>query len=279
MLSARLSSNACSIGKRRDLLTRIHPTFPVSPSQARGRRTRLPRTLLALAAAACLVSGLGARMLAAPRQAEPAPPAASAEQASAGQPAAHAAEQPTPAAHAGGQPAADAHGEPAEGHGEGESAESPWAWVARLFNFAILAGGLFYLLRSPLAGFLEQRGVTVRSELTTAAELKKEAGAQVEQIEAKMAALPRDIEGLKRRGAEEIAAEEARIRALAETERRRLLDRAAREIDTRVRVAERDLKKRVGELAVGLATERVKRTITARDQARLVDRYVSQVRH
>jgi F-type H+-transporting ATPase subunit b len=174
---------------------------------------------------------------------------------------------------------ATGHGKEAGEHGEGEAAESPWALVARIVNFAILAGGLVYLLRSPLVGYLEQRGVTVRSELTKAAELKKEAGAQIAEIEAKMQALPTEIDALKRRGAEEIAAEEARIRALAETERARLVEQAKREIDTQLRLAERDLKTRAGELAVEVATARVKQTITDRDQTRLVERYVSQVRN
>jgi len=233
------------------------------------------RTAVALAVLVCLASG--ATLLAAPRQAEPAKPAAAAEPApAAGQPATHAAEQP--AAVEGHGAEAAAHGE-AAAEGEGGHAESPWALIARLFNFAILAGGLVYLLRSPLMGYLEQRGVSVRSELKKAAALKTEAGAQIEQIDAKMKALPAEIEALKSRGADEIKTEEARIHALAETERRRLLDQAKREIETQLRIAERDLKTRAGELAVAVATERVKRTITAGDQAHLVDRYVSQVRH
>jgi F-type H+-transporting ATPase subunit b len=188
-------------------------------------------------------------------QGEHAPPAAATEQA--------------------GKEAVSAHGE-TEGEG---GHESPWALPARIFNFALLAGGLFYLLRSPLAGYLTQRGIQVRSELTSAANLRKEAAAQLAAVEAKMQALPGEIEALKRRGAEEIAAEEARIAGLAETERRRLLEQAKREIDMQLRIAEHDLKKRAGELAVDVATARVKRTITAADHARLVDRYVEQVRH
>ena len=261
MLSARRSSNACSIGKRRDPLTRSHTALQMSLQRV-VRTVGAPalRTVVALAVLVCLA--LGATLLAAPRQAEPAKPAAAAE----------------PAAGEGHGAEAAAHGEAAAA-GEGGHAESPWALIARLFNFAILAGGLFYLLRSPLMGFLEQRGVSVRSELRKAAALKTEAGAQIEQIDAKMKALPAEIEALKNRGADEIKTEEARIHALAETERRRLLDQARREIETQLRIAERDLKKRAGELAVAVATERVKRTITAGDQARLVDRYVSQVRH
>jgi F-type H+-transporting ATPase subunit b len=173
------------------------------------------------------------------------------------------------------------HGrEAAGGHGGAESeAESPWAAIARLFNFAVLAGALVYLLRSPLMGYLERRGVQVRSELTKAAALRQEAGAQLAQIDAKMQALPSEIEALKRHGAEEIAAEESRIRSVADAERRRLLDQATREIDTELRLAERALRTRAGELAVDVATERITRTITDRDHLRLVDRYVEQVRH
>jgi F-type H+-transporting ATPase subunit b len=185
-------------------------------------------------------------------------------------------EHAPPAAAAGqtGKEAAAAH----EAEGEGGH-ESPWALPARIFNFAVLAGGLFYLLRSPLAGYLTQRGIQVRSELTSAANLRKEASAQLAAVEARMQALPGEIEGLKRRGAEEIAAEEGRIAGLAEAERRRLLEQATREIGMQLRVAERDLKQRAGELAVEVATARVKRTITGADHERLVNQYVEQVRH
>jgi F-type H+-transporting ATPase subunit b len=273
MLSARRSSNACSIGRRPRTLTGTEP----HPSTRLLRASRagygwLSRGCVVLGAVVWLLCASGATGWSAPLQAAPEQaPAAAAPSA-----------QPTAAEHA--APAADAaHGQASEaphGEGEGESehGESPWAVVARLVNFAILAGLLVYLLRSPLMGYLEQRGVHVRSELVRATELKKDASAQIAQIDAKMRALPDEIAALTRRGAEEIAAEESRIQAMAEHERRRLLDQAKREIDTQLRVAERELKKRAGELAVTVATERVTRTITDADQARLVERYVQQVR-
>ena len=213
------------------------------------RRRRDLRILIALVAVVWTVAVVSA----AQPQGEHAPPAA-------------AAEQP-------GKEAANTHAAPEGGH------ESPWALPARIFNFALLAGGLYYLLRSPLMGYLTQRGIQVRGELTSAANLRKEAAAQVAAVEAKMQALPDEIEALKRRGAEEIVAEEARISGLAEVERQRLLEQAKREIEMQLRVAERDLKQRAGELAVAVATARVKRTITAADHKRLVDQYVAQVRH
>lgn len=44
-----------------------------------------------------------------------------------------------------------------------------------------------------------------------------------------------------------------------------------------MRNAERMLLKRAGELAVNVATDRVRRTITAADHERLMDRYLEQV--
>jgi F-type H+-transporting ATPase subunit b len=230
-------------------------SMPMSPARA---TRRFVSALCAIATVVWLVAAVSAAGQAAGPPAQPAVAAESLPPAGTQPPAEH-------------PPAAAAEGE--GGH------ESPWALPARLFNFALLAGSLFYLLRSPLMRYLAQRGIQVRSDLTNAASLRKEASAELAAVEAKVRALPGEIEALKRRGAEEIAAEEARVAASAEAERRRLLDQAKREIEMQLRVAERDLKTRAAELAVEVATSRVKRTITATDHERLVNQYVSQVRH
>jgi F-type H+-transporting ATPase subunit b len=92
-----------------------------------------------------------------------------------------------------------------------------------------------------------------------------------------MAALPGELDGLRKTGAVEVAAEEARIRAIAETERGRLLEQARREIGARLKLAERELVAHTADLAVAVAAARVKRTITAEDQARLVDQYLGRL--
>jgi len=255
-------------------LTRIPDTRTLMSHTltAGAERRRVLQARVAVVAVVWMLSGLSAVSLAAHPQVEPAPPAAAA-------PAAQPQEAHPPAAAPAGQPGQEAGGEHGGAEGEAAHAESPWALIARLFNFALLAGALVYLLRSPLMTFLAERGVQVRNELTKAAALRKEAGGQLAQVDAKMKALPNEIEALKRRGAEDIGAEGERMRGQIEAERRRMLDHAKRDIENELHLAERELKKRAGELAVDVATERVKRTITDRDQARLVDRYVEQVRH
>jgi F-type H+-transporting ATPase subunit b len=150
--------------------------------------------------------------------------------------------------------------------------------LARIVNFGILAGTLFYLLRSPLRGYLAERGTQIRGDLVNAADMKRAAAAQIEEIDRKMKALPGELETLRVQGTQEIAAEEARILAAAAAERDRLLAQARREIDLLVKIAERDLVAHAADLAVGVASERIQSTITADDQKRLVERYVDQLK-
>jgi len=165
----------------------------------------------------------------------------------------------------------------AEKHGEEPHEDSLLNVVARLVNFGVLAGSLVYLLRSPLAGYLSSRGAQIRGDLVSAAEMRQAAAAQIEEIDRKMKALPGELEMLRKQGLEEIAAEEGRIQTAAAAERERLLEQARREIDLQVKVAERELVSQAADLAVGVATERIKKNITDEDQQRLVDRYVQQL--
>jgi F-type H+-transporting ATPase subunit b len=149
--------------------------------------------------------------------------------------------------------------------------------VARLVNFAVLAGTLVYFLRSPIRTYLGDRGRQIRADLVKAAEMRASAAAQAAAIEQKMAALPGELDALRRQGAEEVAAEEARIRQAADAERERLLEQARREIDAQLKLAERQLVAHTADLAVAIAAARVKSTITADDQARLVDQYLGRL--
>ncbi len=150
--------------------------------------------------------------------------------------------------------------------------------VARLFNFALLAGALAYFLKTPVATYLAARSTQIREDLVTAADMRSAATAELAAIEAKLAALPAELAALKARGAEDVAAERARIAAAAAAERERLVEQTRREIDLRLRVARRDLTEHAATLAVRIAEARIRRAMTPDDQLRLVDRYTAQLR-
>lgn len=107
--------------------------------------------------------------------------------------------------------------------------------------------------------------------------MRQTAAERLKEIDRRMQTLPGELEQVKARGAEEIAAEEARIDRAAAAERDRLLEQARREINLQLRAAQRDLRMRAAELSVDLATQRIKQTISDADQLRLVDRYLEQL--
>jgi F-type H+-transporting ATPase subunit b len=159
----------------------------------------------------------------------------------------------------------------------GGEPESLGATIAKLANFAILVGGLVYFLKGPIMGFLAARGVQIRQDLVSASEMRTTAAAQLRAIEQKMQQLPGELEALKRQGAEDVVAEQARITHAAAVERDRLLEQTRREIDMRLRIARRELTEHAAGLAVSIAEQRIRQTITADDQLRLVDRYTAQL--
>jgi F0F1-type ATP synthase membrane subunit b/b' len=244
------------------------------------------------------------------RQAAPAPPAATEPAGQPEQPTPVPVEQPhgTPAAepaaggHAAPQPApstgdpgaASAHGPPAQGdhtapagaghgassdHGGGEAHGGGITDVIyRLINFAILAGGLYYFLHKPVGDYFANRGRQIRGGLMAARETSDRATAQLAELDRRLQALPGEIEAVRAKGVQEIKAEEARIQAHAEAERKRLIDDVQRDIDVRVRVARKRLAEDAADLAVQAAGERIRSTITDADQARLLDRYATQVK-
>src|SRR5262245_38957128 len=171
-----------------------------------------------------------------------------------------------------------AHGEAsAAAHEEAAHEESIWPFLGKIFNFAVLAGVLVYYLRTPTANYLASRKTQVRADLETAEQMRTSAAAQIAELDAKLKALPAEIESLKARGRAEIQGEEQRIRELAAAEKARLLEQAQREIDQQVRVAHRELVEHAATLAVSAAETRIKQQITDADQTRLVDRYLTQV--
>ena len=168
-------------------------------------------------------------------------------------------------------------------HQAAEQAEAPHGQtilqtVAKIVNFAILGGVLFYFLRTPIRTYLASRATTIRQDLVTAAEMRSAATAQLAEIEKKMRALPAELDALKARGAEDLKAEQARMAEAAAAERERLIAQTRREIQARLRMARRQLTDHAATLAVQIAEERIKRTITPEDQLRLVDRYAAQLR-
>lgn len=177
---------------------------------------------------------------------------------------------------------ADEHAAPTHAVPEGEHAAEEHGGLSGLLwpvaNFLVLCGGLYYFLRAPFTAYLSGRSSQIRKDLLDAAELNRTATEQVAAVERQMKALPLEIEALKIRGAQEIAAEEERIASAAAADRARLLTQTRREIEVRLQSAQRELSNHAANLALDVATQRLTREMTPADHARLAERYVQQVK-
>ena len=149
--------------------------------------------------------------------------------------------------------------------------------IAKLVNFAILAGALVYFLKTPVGTYLRTRSETVRRELVQAATLRSEAERQLSDVRSQLAALPAELENLRRHGQEELVNERARMKEATEKAREHLLERTRRDIDFQFRQARRKLVQHTADTAMALARRRVRQAITPEDQARLIDKYAAEV--
>jgi F0F1-type ATP synthase membrane subunit b/b' len=108
--------------------------------------------------------------------------------------------------------------------------------------------------------------------------VKKDAEAQAANIEKRLMNLQIEIENLRQTARTEAAAEAERIRQ--ETERRltRIQEQSVQEIVLMTRAARLDLRKYSTDLAVGLASQRMRARMTPEIEQNLVDGFLDDLR-
>jgi F-type H+-transporting ATPase subunit b len=173
----------------------------------------------------------------------------------------------------GAQVEAGAHG----GHGEGGTK----GWVAtdtqRVLNFAVLAGGLFFLLRKPVAKALRSRIEGIEKQLKDLEARKQAAEKELAVYNDKIALLDKEAEKIVAEYVRQ--GEEARGRIIAEAEAaaQKLEEQAKRHIDHELRTVRDRLQTEIIEKALAKAEARLQERITVEDQDRLIDEYLAKV--
>jgi len=157
----------------------------------------------------------------------------------------------------------------------------PKGWVAtdtyRVMNFSVLAIGLFFILRKPVAQFFSSRIKGIEDQFSELEKKKKDAEQTLAEYTEKLAQL--DKEGKKivddyiRQGNEA----KERILKEAESAADKLKEQALRNIDYEINQAKLRLQAEVLEKAIVKAEEIIKDKLTIEDHDRLVDEYLEKV--
>jgi F-type H+-transporting ATPase subunit b len=148
-------------------------------------------------------------------------------------------------------------------------------WLSVFVNFAVIAGLIIWASRKFLPGIFRDRTAAIQKAMQEAQKASEEARRKLAEIESRLQKLDVEI-GMMRNAAEkEGTAEEARIKAAAEEDARKIIAAAEQEIDASIKAARRQLTAHAADLAVGLAQKQI-HVDAATDQA-LVRNFAGQL--
>jgi len=164
-------------------------------------------------------------------------------------------------------------GEAHETH-ESDGSLTIWKWV----NFAILAGGLGYMIGKNAGPYFTGRSAAIRKDIEESMRQQKEAEARVAEVERRLATLESEIAAIRDESEQEINTGAERLASQSAEEIAKIRTHASQEIASAGKQARFELKRYSAELAMGLAEQRVRTRMTDATQDALVDGFVSDLK-
>jgi F-type H+-transporting ATPase subunit b len=187
--------------------------------------------------------------------------------------------------------AAGDHGD-GEDHGEGEhhvAVPTPTEYVYKWINFVLLGALLYWLLVVPpafvvenfefegLKVILSERSKAIVAARDLAKEQEVQAAREMEESAARLAKVEEEASALVAQARDDAQRDKTRIIEEADTQAEAIRAGASRDMRSEVARAERDLQSHVAHLAVGIATDLVKKNFSGADQDRLVREYLDRL--
>jgi F-type H+-transporting ATPase subunit b len=154
-----------------------------------------------------------------------------------------------------------------------ERANEIFKWI----NFAIVAAVLVWLFAKKLPPWFRGNADKISSAITKATAAREEAERQVREAEAKLANLKQEIAALEATAKLEAEQEGERLRALAQSDAKKVGVAAQAEIEAAERAARLELKALAASLAVDGAETLLAKQLTPSAQETLVDSFVKSL--
>jgi F-type H+-transporting ATPase subunit b len=130
-------------------------------------------------------------------------------------------------------------------------------WLAVIINFAIIALAVVYFSRLHLPAMFRNRTDSIRKAMDEAKLASDEAKKRLAGIEARLSRLDSEITAMRVQAEKDGAEEEARIRAAAEDDKKKIVESAGQELEVAAKSARRDLAAYAADLAVNMARQRI----------------------
>jgi F-type H+-transporting ATPase subunit b len=148
-------------------------------------------------------------------------------------------------------------------------------WLSIVLNFVVIAAVILWAARKYLPGMFRDRSTAIQKAMQEAQKASEEARQKLAEIEGRLMKLEVEIGRMREAAEKEGTAEEARIKAAAEEDARKIVISAEQEIAAAAKAARRQLTNFAADLAVGLARKQI-HVDAATDQA-LVRNFAGQL--
>lgn len=152
-----------------------------------------------------------------------------------------------------------------------------WEMGIKILDVAIIAFFGFKFLSKPITQAMADRSAVVRRALEEATAGRREAEARLAEFQAKAAGLDLEIEALRVQAAADMERERAMLISEGKAAAEHVAQHARETIRQEVAKARAELHRDAAGLAVRLAEEHVRATLTAADQNRLAGDYLKEM--
>lgn len=161
-----------------------------------------------------------------------------------------------------------------EGGGE---ADTTTGWTFRWVNSAIVFGAIAYFAIKKGGPAFRANADDIARKIEEGTRAREAAEKQKQEVEAKLANLPKEIERLKAEAKRDSGAEAQRLRALAREEAQKIERAALAEIAAAERAAMLELKARTARLAVERAAVLLRTQLTPTAEQKLFQAFVADL--
>jgi len=144
-------------------------------------------------------------------------------------------------------------------------------------NFLLIVGGIWYLGKKIAVPLFAEKTRAIQENMYASARAMADASKRLAGIEQKLRYLDEEIRDLRLTSQRDAAAEQARMEELAQAEAGKIAQAAEQEIEAAAKTARRELQRYSAELAIGLAEKRIRETISADAEKRILRSFVSDL--
>jgi F-type H+-transporting ATPase subunit b len=161
-----------------------------------------------------------------------------------------------------------------EGGEAGGDSTQMWKWA----NFVVLAGALGYMIGKNAPSFFAARSEQIGKEMAEAGKERQAPEERAAEVDRRLANLEAEIASLRVHAQEEAEAETQRLARHTAAEIAKIQAHAEQEIVSAGKAARLELKRHAGELAIGLAEQKIRARLTPETQDALVRGFVRDLK-